>query len=511
MRRRIALASVRLLVLSLALFGRASGAAADPPAHGGMVALFGNLHTHSRLSDDTENVPDAELGQMTCQFAFESARTHGLDFLAVTDHQKATDSNHRLFMTPDEYRTQLLEVARAYNVAHAGEFVAIPGIEWGNTATGNHVNVLGARELPPDTIQDAQYDALFRWAKDHADFAQFNHPGSWQGESGRNQTVKNFGEGLYATTADFAREVGGVTATCALLNSVVGGHLSGADKHSTQKVHRAVNGTFLALWKRFLNMGFHLAPSADQDTHWLNCGTVTAARTAAWAKSRTYDDLMEAFRARRVYMTEDDEMVVAFQVEYGGKTYWMGETVPLADAEEDVVLVVKVWQAPGSDGDPVNEGPYDVDIYRDPDGVDNQQVSKIAPTRQVTDGQEARFPLHALRGQYVYIEVRETAGKDNPLGEGDDEVDNATGDHVADGKRDDLNDTAITAPIWFGAPGDVGPTTVPTALFSWSSSSSSHVYHDSTCWAVRQIGATNLRTGDTPPTGRTKHDCHPPQ
>jgi hypothetical protein len=509
MRRRRSLA-IRLLVLLPALFGGAPSAAAEPPAHGGMVVLFGNLHSHSNLSDDTSNVPDAELAQMTCRFGFENARTHGLDFLAVTDHHKAADSNHRLFMTPDEYRTQLLEVARAYNVAHAGQFVAIPGIEWGNTATGNHLNLLGCRELPPDTILDVQYDALFRWAKDHVDFVQFNHPGSWQGEPGRNQTCKNFGEGLYATTADFVREVGGPTATCALLNSVVGGHLSGADRHSTQKVHRAVNATFLGHWKRFLNMGFHLAPSADQDTHWLNCGTVTAARTAAWAKSRTYDDLIEAFRARRVYMTEDDEMVVAFQVEYGGKTYWMGETVPLADDTEDVVLVVKVWQAPGVDGDPVLEGPYDVDIYRDPDGIDNQQASKIAPTRQVSDGVETRFPLLALRGQYVYLEVRETAGKDNPLGEGDDDRDNATGVHQPDGKRDDMNDTAITVPIWFGAPAVVGPVG-PPPLFSWTSSSSSHSYHDSTCWAVRQIGATNLRTGNTPPAGRTKHACHPPQ
>lgn len=51
------------------------------------------------------------------------------------------------------------------------------------------------------------------------------------------------------------------------------------------------------------------------------------------------------------------------------------------------------------------------------------------------------IPFSATRGRYLYLHVREQNGKDNAVGEGEDEE--------SDGKRDDLNDTAVTSPVWF--------------------------------------------------------------
>jgi hypothetical protein len=501
-----------------------------------MVVLFGNLHSHSRLSDDTDTVPAAIRAQMTPLFGYTHAQEAGLDFLAISDHQKGRnvtsegiqEPENSLSMSEDEYLTQLVQVANDYNAAHQGQFVAIAGIEWGNTATGNHMNVLGLRELPPrgtgtgpavaGEVFGREYDKVFAWARTHADFVQFNHPGNWKAEgSHRDLSVGNFGEALYPTNAAFVAGAGDVVATCAVLNSVQGGHINGPHAHEELRLHRDLNwGSYVLEWRRLLNMGFHLAPTADQDTHRLNYGTVSAARTAVWAKSRSYADLIEAFKARRVYATEDDEMVVALQVESGGRTYWMGDTVPLEDEQADVTVVVRVWQAPGVTNDALEEGPYEIDVWRDEDGIDNQQAAKMAPTHAANTGEELRFPLHVTRGQYFFLEVRETNGKDNLLGEGDDERNNANpDDHHPDGLRDNPNDTAITAPIWFAAP-FAGPSSAPTSTpapsgqFAWTSNSNSHVYHDVNCWAVRQIGATNLQTGDTPPAGRTKHNCHPP-
>ena len=117
----------------------------DRPQHAGKIVLFSNLHAHSKLSDDIENAGYELLPSK----AFPYAQQHGLDFLEITDHHKATDSDHTLRMEPDEYKTKLFDVAKQYNMDHAGEFIAIPGIEWGNTATGNHVNLIGAKMLPP--------------------------------------------------------------------------------------------------------------------------------------------------------------------------------------------------------------------------------------------------------------------------------------------------------------------------------------------------------------------------
>lgn len=59
------------------------------PTHDGHIALFGGMHHHSALSDD---VPIADRPQMSPVQAWDYARTHGLDFMALTDHHKATDA-----------------------------------------------------------------------------------------------------------------------------------------------------------------------------------------------------------------------------------------------------------------------------------------------------------------------------------------------------------------------------------------------------------------------------------
>jgi len=52
-----------------------------------------------------------------------------LDFACVLKRPPATDSNHRLFLTPTEYQNDLFQVAKDYNAQHAGEFISIPAIE----------------------------------------------------------------------------------------------------------------------------------------------------------------------------------------------------------------------------------------------------------------------------------------------------------------------------------------------------------------------------------------------
>ncbi len=58
----------------------------DRPQHEGKVVLFGNLHAHSKLSDDIKGAGDELLPSK----AFQYAHLHGLDFLAITDHHNAT-------------------------------------------------------------------------------------------------------------------------------------------------------------------------------------------------------------------------------------------------------------------------------------------------------------------------------------------------------------------------------------------------------------------------------------
>ena len=461
------------------------------PSHEGKVVLFGNLHAHSKLSDDIAGAGD----ELLPSEAFKYAHAHGLDFLAITDHHKATDSPNRLWMTAAEYKEKLFDVAMAYNAAHIEAFVAIPGIEWGNTATGNHVNVFGANVVPPDTIADTDYDELFEWAKLNAQMVQFNHPNSWKTQSNRNTSVGNYGRALYASDTEFVAKVDPAVQTISIISSVAGGHISGELRHSEDKTHREMQ--WEKYYKEFLNLGFHISPAAIQHTHWKKWGTVTAARTAVWASSGSYSDLMEGFKANRAYATEDDELVLVYQVRYKEKTYWMGESVLLESDEEDVEVVIKIWQGSGTDGDATDEGPYTVEIITDPDGIGGQEAAASTSNTYsgILSNTERVVPLQVVAGAYVYLHISEEAGKDNALGEGIDEVNNATGADGEDGKRDDMSDSAWTSPIWFHA-----------VLFVWSKNS--NLYHEPSCWAVKNISQSNKRTGPAPP-GKTKHGCHP--
>jgi hypothetical protein len=470
-------------------------AAIQRPTHDGKTVMFGNLHAHSKLSDDVANAGD----DMLPIAAFRYAHRHGLDFLAISDHHKADDSPHSLGMQPAEYKSKLYDIAVSYSATNDDGFVAIPAIERGNTATGNHLNLVGLRNLPPATILNDNYDQIYVWGKDNAEFMVLNHPNSWSGKSNRNQQVGNFGEALFPDANAFVAHAGKVTRAVSIITTVAGGHIGGAFKHNTDKTHREMQ--WENYYRQFLNMGFHLSPSADQDTHWKNWGTVNAARTAVWADRATYAELMKGFQTNRVYATEDDELVVVFQARYANKTYWMGETIPLASAEADVELLVKVWQAPGSDGDSVDEGPYTIDVVSDPDGVGGHEASVEAPSKpHVPSGQLVTIPIRAVAGGYVYLRVTEENGKDNPVGDGTDEFNNTTGAHQPDGKRDNLNDSAWTSPIWFSGGGTA-------EMFVWSAAPSARVYHDPNCWAVKRIGSANRRSGSQPPMDRTKHDC----
>src|SRR5688572_15502350 len=180
------------LALSAAACLAAPVAGQARPTVDGKVALFGGLHHHSALSDD---VRAADRPNMSPVQAWDYVRTHGLDFIALSDHHKATDApGNPLRLTVNEYEVQLFAAARDYCDQHVGTFVAIPGIEWGNSATGNHVNVFGAAQLPPDTIANAEYNELLAWTGDFAEFAQLNHPYAWPNDSDRDLTVGNYGE-----------------------------------------------------------------------------------------------------------------------------------------------------------------------------------------------------------------------------------------------------------------------------------------------------------------------------
>ncbi|MCH7720670.1 MAG: CehA/McbA family metallohydrolase [Planctomycetes bacterium] len=460
---------------------------ADHPKHDGKMAVFGTLHAHSVLSGDVKD----EDG-FTPMEAFDYARENGLDFLGISDHHKPTGApgGSKFHMATTTYKQKLVAVADQVNTAHAGKFVAIPGIEWGTVATGNHINIFGATTLPPDTIDDDDYKELYAWIGSNARFAQWNHPYGWGDKSNRNKDVGNYGKDLYDSTAQFVAAANPSVQLMSIICTVFGGHINGALAESEDKTHRDVKTTALNTYKRHLDMGFHLSPAGSQDTHRVNPGTVTAARTGVWVDALSLDGITEGFKANRTFATEDDELAVSLRVEYGGKTYWMGGNVPLTTEEADVTLLVDIHQL-STTNDPTDEGPYTVILFSDSDGVGGKKAAEW-DTFDARAGETTRIEVPVVVGEYIFLEIVEQNGKDNPVGDGEDVEEPLD-------ERDNMNDSAWVTPVWFTGQ-------AAGAAFVWSKNSK--IYHDPNCWAVKRIGAANRREGSAP-AGKTKHACKP--
>lgn len=66
---------------------------------------------------------------------------------------------------------------------------------------------------------------------------------------------------------------------------------------------------------RYLNLGFHLAPTADQDNHRQTWGTITDARTAVIANTLDKPSILNALRARHAYATLDRNLNIIATVQ----------------------------------------------------------------------------------------------------------------------------------------------------------------------------------------------------
>ena len=67
-------------------------------------------------------------------------------------------------------------------------------------------------------------------------------------------------------------------------------------------------------FRRYLNLGLHGAPTADQDNHKRNWGNATRARTAVLAPALTEAALLAAMKQPRAYATEDHNLRLILQI-----------------------------------------------------------------------------------------------------------------------------------------------------------------------------------------------------
>ena len=260
---------------------------------------FGQLHSHTNISDGTGTVDEAY------QYAENNAK---VDFLAVTDHSNWFD-NDKLASIADGSMSEAwkkgLNAADRYN--KNGDFVAIYGYEmtWsGSTGGYGHINTFNTPGFETRTNSKMDLKNYYNALKTQKQsMSQLNHPG------------KTFGD-----FSDFAYYDAEIDKQVTLIEV---GNGEGAIRGS---------GYFPSYeyYTRALDKGWHVAPTNNQDNHKGKWGNANTARTVVEASDLSRESVYDAIKERRVYATEDENLKISYEV--NGNT--MGSIIPQTDLLE---------------------------------------------------------------------------------------------------------------------------------------------------------------------------------
>jgi hypothetical protein len=215
--------------------------------------------------------------------AMVHARDEGkADFFSVTEHSH--------YLPSESYRRQK-EVADLYD--DPGHFAALYGWEmtWNNTnGFWGHMNVLGADDIVQD-IDAIDMPTLYEYLARHPEaVAMFNHPGLTWG---------NFDEYAY-----LSKDV--IDRVCLTEIKGAGYDFEYAD---------------------MLAKGWRAAPVYNEDNHAMNWTTATPSTGYVLAPALTRENIMEAFRLRRTYTTNDNTLKLKYKV----NGQWLGSTLKNPD------------------------------------------------------------------------------------------------------------------------------------------------------------------------------------
>jgi hypothetical protein len=230
---------------------------------------FGYLHAHSELSD----------GEGSPLEAYEYARDPGgLDFFALTDHGELLDT------WPWEHKWE--ELVNAAEATKSDTYVTLWGFEWSNPILG-HINVLNTPDYT-SSIFDFWITQLYDWLSDRPEgFGRFNHPGDYD-----DLSIDFLHMELYP---DAVPQMVGIETW------------NGNDSFDTYYYDGGWESDF-SYWDEGNRRLWYLGALGGQDNHSPHWGTRNEFRTAVLAEMLTREAIVDAYRNRRFYATEDSDL-----------------------------------------------------------------------------------------------------------------------------------------------------------------------------------------------------------
>lgn len=421
--------------------------------------FFGNLHSHTSFSD----------GSGTPREAYTHARNIArLDFLALTEHNHAEaigDDEIGIGTNPALYKgpgsNSLIAVANSLTVN--GRFVALYGQEYSTISSGNHVNVFDIGEVI--NVEKGRFDKLLDFLTINKDTSgqpaiiMFNHP-----KNTFEVQPKEYGRDDFGGVANFVARMGAQAHLIQLINGPA------LTPGNNQQPASPDEQAFL----KYLDMGFKVAPTADQDNHHKNWGTATPARTAVVATELTKASLLSALRQRHVYATEDRNLSVIIKV--NGRL--CGDVISPLPAAGELSIQYRI-----SDPDEP-QAEYAIRVFR---GAAGGQVAEMVNSVTLpAGGGSGTIEDVALSGEAEYFFFKVVQ-----FSEGGDE------------------DRVWTAPVWFESQAGGGTTPgtePPIGADQEVASRRSNTFHISmSCLDAQRIKPANRITGSEARQGRQLH------
>ena len=254
----------------------------------GYQLYFGQLHSHTNISDGAGSVEEA----------FEhAAGVDNLDFLAVTDHSNSFDNASHASV---DLGADLTGVSSEWAQGHTAAdeitdetFVGIYGFEMTWSGGFGHINTFntpGFESRNNDEFENnptGHVNYYNKLVEVEGSLSQFNHPGT---------TFGDFGDFAYYTPRYDER-----------INLIEVGNGEGAI---------GASGYFPSYeyYTRALDKGWHVAPTNNQDNHKGNWGDSNTARSVVLAKELTRDAIYDAIANHRVYATEDNDLSILYSL-----------------------------------------------------------------------------------------------------------------------------------------------------------------------------------------------------
>ena len=276
-----------------------------PDTLDGYNLYFGQLHSHTNISDGAGSVEEA--------FA-HAYDVDNLDFLAVTDHSNSFDNESDESV---DLGADLSGVSSEWKQGHDAaaavtddDFVGIYGFEMTWSDGFGHINTFntpgfesrsnsefGNKSGGTEGYQN-YYDKLKEVTQS---LSQFNHPGTTFGDF-----------------QDFAFYDPVIDQRITLIEVGNGEGAIGSSGYFPSYEY----------YTRALDKGWHVAPTNNQDNHKGNWGDSNTARSVVLAYDLTEEAIYDAIANYRVYATEDNDLSILYSLNGNA----MGSILPDQDS-----------------------------------------------------------------------------------------------------------------------------------------------------------------------------------